>query len=85
MVRQNTELAQGAGGRNLVDHIIEHKPARRHHSESDFVSHLSQLSIDFFTWPALGRCHFLGFFYCLFDRPDHVERLLGDIVMFSFN
>ena len=35
--------------------------------------------------PFLGRRrHLLGFFAGLFDRADHVERLLGHIVAFAF-
>src|SRR5215831_805846 len=40
VIRQHAELSQSPGGCDLIDHIIEHKPARCHHSESDFVSHL---------------------------------------------
>jgi hypothetical protein len=99
MIRQHAEFAFHSGRSNLVHLLIQKEPAGGHHFKSNFVCHDpwenpvktqltatsgSRRSSALITGPLL-RCQFLRFFHCFFYGTDHVERLLGDIIVFAVN
>jgi hypothetical protein len=92
MIRQHSELSQCAGGGHFVDFLVENESTWCYHSDSDFISHL--LDLDCLEYWALLHCfaiavllcrHFLRLLDNLLDRPDHVEGLFRNVVVFPID
>ena len=74
--RQNAELSFRAGNYDLNDAFAQELPLRRDDDQfNGFRKHLR-----------LNAClHFFRFRERFFDRADHIESLLGDVVVLAFD
>src|SRR6202041_736524 len=88
VARQNAQLAVRARKRHFGDGLAEQLPFRRDDDQLDGVSShfLSVILRSSQTVRELRvRLHLLGLLQRFFDRADHVERLLRNIVVLAFD